>query len=90
MLGTITWSSGYATTATVGPTPLEGGASPGLSDRVHALGGWMRVLSPARRADQRHRGDSMRIVIGEDAVLLRVGLIQVLDEVGEDVVAEVR
>ena len=31
----------------------------------------------------------MRIVIGEDAVLLRVGLIQVLDEVGEDVVAEV-
>jgi DNA-binding NarL/FixJ family response regulator len=31
----------------------------------------------------------MRIVIGEDAVLLRVGLIQVLEEVGEDVVAEV-
>jgi DNA-binding NarL/FixJ family response regulator len=31
----------------------------------------------------------MRIVIGEDAVLLRVGLIQVLDEVGENVVAEV-
>jgi DNA-binding NarL/FixJ family response regulator len=31
----------------------------------------------------------MRIVIGEDAVLLRVGLIQVLDEVGEDVVDEV-
>jgi DNA-binding NarL/FixJ family response regulator len=31
----------------------------------------------------------MRIVIGEDAVLLRVGLIQVLDEAGEDVVAAV-
>jgi DNA-binding NarL/FixJ family response regulator len=31
----------------------------------------------------------VRIVIGEDAVLLRVGLIQVLDEAGEDVVAEV-
>jgi len=31
----------------------------------------------------------MRIVIGEDAILLRVGLIQVLDEAGEDVVAEV-
>jgi DNA-binding NarL/FixJ family response regulator len=31
----------------------------------------------------------MRIVIGEDAVLLRVGLIQVLEEVGEDVVGEV-
>lgn len=31
----------------------------------------------------------MRIVIGEDAVLLRVGLIQVLDEAGENVVAEV-
>jgi DNA-binding NarL/FixJ family response regulator len=31
----------------------------------------------------------MRIVIGEDAVLLRVGLIQVLEEVGEHVVAEV-
>jgi DNA-binding NarL/FixJ family response regulator len=31
----------------------------------------------------------VRIVIGEDAILLRVGLIQVLDEAGEDVVAEV-
>ncbi len=31
----------------------------------------------------------MRIVIGEDAVLLRAGLIQVLDEAGEDVVAAV-
>ncbi len=31
----------------------------------------------------------MRIVIGEDAVLLRVGLIKVLDEAGEDVVGEV-
>jgi DNA-binding NarL/FixJ family response regulator len=31
----------------------------------------------------------MRIVIGEDAVLLRVGLLQVLDEAGEDVVAAV-
>jgi DNA-binding NarL/FixJ family response regulator len=31
----------------------------------------------------------VRIVIGEDAVLLRVGLVQVLDEAGEDVVAAV-
>ena len=31
----------------------------------------------------------MRIVIGEDAVLSRVGLIQVLDEATEDVVAAV-
>ena len=31
----------------------------------------------------------MRVVIGEDAVLLRVGLIQVLDEAGEDVLAAV-
>jgi DNA-binding NarL/FixJ family response regulator len=31
----------------------------------------------------------VRIVIGEDAVLLRVGLIQVLEEAGEDVVAAV-
>jgi DNA-binding NarL/FixJ family response regulator len=31
----------------------------------------------------------VRIVIGEDAVLLRVGLIRVLDEAGEDVVAAV-
>lgn len=31
----------------------------------------------------------MRLVIGEDAVLLRVGLIQVLEEAGEDVVAAV-
>jgi DNA-binding NarL/FixJ family response regulator len=31
----------------------------------------------------------MRIVIGEDAVLLRAGLVQVLEEAGEDVVAAV-
>ena len=31
----------------------------------------------------------MRVVIAEDAVLLRVGLIQVLDEAGEEVVAAV-
>lgn len=31
----------------------------------------------------------MRIVIGEDAVLLRVGLLQVLEEAGEEVVAAV-
>jgi len=31
----------------------------------------------------------VRIVIGEDAVLLRVGLIQVLDEAGEEVLAAV-
>lgn len=31
----------------------------------------------------------MRIVIGEDAVLLRVGLMQVLEEAGEEVVAAV-
>jgi len=31
----------------------------------------------------------VRVVIGEDAVLLRVGLIQVLDEAGEDVLAAV-
>jgi DNA-binding NarL/FixJ family response regulator len=31
----------------------------------------------------------VRIVIGDDAVLLRVGLIQVLEEAGEDVVAAV-
>jgi DNA-binding NarL/FixJ family response regulator len=31
----------------------------------------------------------VRIVIGEDAVLLRAGLVQVLDEAGEEVVADV-
>ena len=31
----------------------------------------------------------MRIVVAEDAVLLRVGLVRVLDDAGEDVVAAV-
>ena len=42
-----------------------------------------------QRADQCDGGAPLRVVIGEDAVLLRVGLIQVLDEAGEEVVAAV-
>ena len=46
-------------------------------------------LEPEGRSNKRDGGDPMRIVIAEDAVLLRVGVIRVLDEAGETVVAEV-
>ena len=61
----------------------------GLRDRVAALGGWMHVLSPRRRADHHARGAPVRIVIAEDAVLLRAGLTRLLADAGEEVVAAV-
>src|SRR5205807_7859682 len=44
---------------------------------------------PGRRADHPDRGAAVRIVIAEDAVLLRAGLTRLLADAGHDVVAAV-
>src|SRR4029078_1228368 len=48
----------------------------------------VRVES-ARRTDQPHGGAAVRLVIAEDAVLLRPGRTRLLDDAGEEVVAAV-
>ena len=45
----------------------------GLADRVEALGGRLRVESPSARRYTNRRGDSVRVVIADDSVLLQGG-----------------
>ena len=68
---------------------LAGGSGlRGLADRVEARGGRLRIDSPSRAEDVRHRGDPVRVVIAEDSALLREGLARILTEGGFDVVAQ--
>ena len=55
-------------------TESRGTGLRGLADRVEALGGRLRVWTPAGRRDARTSGDPMRVVIAEDSVLFREGL----------------
>ena len=45
-------------------------------------------LDPTRRRNPSEGGDSMRVAIAEDSVLLREGLARLLDEAGFEVVAQ--
>ena len=54
----------------------------GLADRVEALGGRLRVWTPARRRHAGAGGDPVRVVIAEDSVLLREGLARLLADAG--------
>ena len=56
---------------------------PGRGARRPAAG-----LDPARRRDAGAGGDAMRVAIAEDSVLLREGLVRLLDDAGFDVVAQ--
>ena len=51
----------------------------GLADRVEALGGRLRIWSPRGRRNARAGGDSVRVAIAEDSLLLREGLARLLD-----------
>ena len=59
------------------------------ADRVAAARRLDARRQPARRTDHPHRGAPVRIVIAEDAVLLRAGLTRLLADAGEEVVAAV-
>ena len=51
----------------------------GLADRVEALGGRLRVWTPAGGGTRVQGGDPVRVVIAEDSVLLREGLERLLE-----------
>ena len=72
-----------------GATIGQGSGLVGLADRVEAQGGTLLIHSPARRGHADRGGDSMRIVIAEDTVLLREGLAGLLEDAGHEVVARV-
>ena len=61
-----------------------------LEDRVGAFGGTLAVERPARRVRAPEGGGPVRVVIADDAVLLREGLARLLAEAGIEVVGHRR
>ena len=60
----------------------------GLADRVEALGGRLRVWTPAGGGTRVQAEIPCALAIAEDSVLLREGLSRLLNEAGFDVVAQ--
>ena len=58
-----------------------------MADRLAALDGTLDDRQPAGRRDARDGGDPVRVVIGEDSLLLREGIARVLEAAGIEVVA---
>ena len=61
----------------------------GLADRVEALDGRLRVVSPPGAGTDRHRGAAVRVVIADDSVLVREGIAAILSRAGIEVAAQV-
>ena len=72
-----------------GADPELGTGIAGLRARVEGVDGWLFVSSPPGGPTSLDGGAAVRLVIAEDAVLLRAGLTRLLDDAGEEVVAAV-
>ena len=71
-----------------GADDANGSGLRGLADRVEALDGQLRVVSPPGAGTTVTRGDPVRVVIADDSLLIRDGLASLLRESGIDVVAQ--
>ena len=71
-----------------GADPGGGSGLRGLADRVEALGGQAARLEPAGAGHTRAGGDPVRVVVADDAMLLREGIARLLTEAGFDVVGQ--
>ena len=71
-----------------GASARAGSGLRGLVDRVEALDGTLFVTSPAGAADHDPGGDPVRVVVADDSVLLREGLVHILTAAGFDVVGQ--
>ena len=61
----------------------DGAGLRGLRDRVEALDGRLEGWGePLRRRHAGHRGDPMRVILADDAVVIREGLARLLAERG--------
>ena len=73
----------------------DGGADPrgsglrGLRDRVEALDGSLTVESAPGRGTMLRAGASMRVILADDAVVIREGVARLLADEGIEVVAQV-
>ncbi len=72
-----------------GAVVRRGSGLAGLRDRIAAHGGTFELRQPAGRRHPPGGGDSVRVVIAEDTVLLREGLAGLLEDAGHSVLARV-
>ncbi len=72
-----------------GADAAPGSGLTGLRDRVEAVDGTLSLQSPPSGGTTSRRGGAMRIVIAEDSVLLRQGLVRLLADFDLEVVAAV-
>ena len=84
--GTPRWSSRSATTASAAPTGRRHRVCAGSPTVSRPLGGRC-ALEPARPRDDDRSGDSVRVVVADDAVILREGLARLLTEAGFEIAA---
>ncbi len=82
---TACWWWRSRTTARAAPTRTATGCS-GLADRATAVEGRVAVSSPSGGPTIDPRGASVRVLIAEDSLLLRVGLERLLADRGFEVV----
>ena len=71
-----------------GADASRGSGLRGLADRVEALDGRLRVVSPPGARHRRDGGAAVRVVIADDSLLVREGIASLLRRAGVDVVAE--
>ena len=72
-----------------GGADADGAGLSGLRDRVEALDGYLTVESPSGGGTRAYRGDPVRVILADDAVLIREGLARLLAEQGVDVIGQV-
>ena len=71
-----------------GARPERGTGLRGLAARLESIDGQLEVESEPGRRHGRARDDPMRVVVAEDSVLLREGIVRVLEEAGFEVVGQ--
>ena len=85
---TAAWSWRWPTTASGGADPEHGTGLRGLADRLAVIEGRLEVESENGAGNDHHGEDPVRVVVADDSVLLREGVVRLLEEWGFDVVAQ--
>ena len=71
-----------------GADPDDGTGLRGLVDRLAVIDGRLEIESAPGHGNHDHREDPMRVVVADDSVLLREGVVRLLEEWGFEVVGQ--
>ena len=73
----------------MGGADSSGSGLRGIADRIEANGGQLKHHQQTRPRNLRQRRNAMRVVIADDNLLMRNGVVRLLTGAGFDIVAEV-